>query len=95
MTNSVLTRKLSPIEDRGQTDHLGLELELGLGLGLGLGLISDIHLQFQASYGCKRSKSKVSRFKRVETDGQTDGRAEATALPPVLTQSVKTGYRKS
>ena len=55
-----------------------------------LSMTSD---QDQESYGhdpytCKRSGSKVTWTKvRLETDGQTDRRTEAIALPPVLTRS--------
>ena len=53
------TRKLSSIEDRGQTDHVRVEVRVKVRV--------DLDLQSQESYGhdpytCKRSRSKVSQF---------------------------------
>ena len=46
-----------------------------------------------------QSKRSIGIKVRVETDGQTDGRTEAIALPPVLRRSVisdsANGYRRS
>jgi len=58
-------------------------------------LTYDLDLQSAASYRHdqltrKSSTSTVSRFRRErkETDGQTDGRTEAIALPPSQMRSV-------
>jgi len=61
----VLTRKLSSIEDRGQTDHV----RVGFGVRVMVRVMVELDLQSQDSYGhdtytCKRSRPKVSCFKR-------------------------------
>jgi len=61
------------MEDRGPTDRV-------------MTLTSDLDLQSQESYGhdlhtCKRSRLQVTWFKsKSGTDGQTDGRTEASEL---------------
>ena len=59
-----MTRKHA-VFDRGQTDRISLTHDLGL-----QSLVSHGHDPLM----CKRSRSKVSRFKRewIQTDGRTD-----------------------
>jgi len=77
------------IEDRSLTDRVSNP-----------GVNLNLDLQSHESYGngpytCKRSRSKVTRFKSYSGNGRTDvqknGRTNAIALglPPVLTRSVK------
>jgi len=66
----------------------------GLEFGLWLTLTSDLDPLSQESYGHDPYVQKVKvkghlvQKLRVETDGHTDGWMEATALPPMLMQSV-------
>jgi len=82
------TRKLSSIEDRGPTDRVpNWDGEIPT-----LTLTSDLNPQSRENHGhdpytCKRSMSKVTRFKILEWK-LTDRRTEAIALPPVLIISV-------
>jgi len=76
-----ITRKLSSIEDRNQTDRVRVWVGVEIGVRVrGLTLSSDLDLQSQVSYGhdphtCKRSRSKVIRFKSLsENRRRTDGR---------------------
>jgi len=63
-----LTRKLSSIEDRGQTDRV-------------LTLTCDLQFQSSANHGshphtCRRSRPKVSWFERQSGNRRTDGRTD-------------------